>query len=175
MDAGPRHKLPEHFMTTQISIESFKELLLKLLDETFSNNHGIFLDRGTTLFQTLETVTASEASEKISANSATIAAQIEHLRFYLDVLDNYIHSHKDPKANWREIWETVSTVNDEEWQAIKQRLHQSHDKVMTTINSFEQWDSEFELGGALAILTHSAYHLGGIRTTLGAIRGRKNE
>jgi hypothetical protein len=159
-------------MTTHIDTSAFKELLLKLLDETFSNNHGIFLDKGTTLFQTLETVTATEASEKISANSATIAAQVDHLRFYLDVLDNYIHSHQDPKVNWREIWETVSTVHDEEWQATKQRVRESHDKVMTTINSFEQWDIEFEIGGALAILTHTAYHLGGIRTTLGAIRGK---
>ncbi|HEY6802156.1 MAG TPA: DinB family protein [Pyrinomonadaceae bacterium] len=159
-------------MTIQISIQALREPLLKCLDETFSNNHGIFLDKGTTLFQTLETVTAAEASEKISPNSATIAAQVEHLRFYLDVLDNYIHKREDTKVNWREIWDTVSTVNDEEWKAVKQRLRESHERVMTTINSFEQWDSDFEIGAALAILTHTAYHLGGIRTTLGTIRGK---
>ena len=159
-------------MTIQINIDDLKRPLLNCLEETFLKVHGIFLDKGTTLFETLDSVTAAEASQKISPNSATIAAQVEHLRFYLEVLNDYMHNHEVAKVNWREIWETVGTVDEEQWAKIKSDLRASHAKVMSTINSFEHWDGEYDIGGALAILTHTAYHLGGIRVALGVIRGQ---
>jgi DinB superfamily len=159
-------------MSKQIPIENLSKPLKQLFDETFTKVHGIFLDKGTTLFDTLDTISAEEASKSISSNSATIAAQVEHLRFYLDVLNTYIREQEIGKVNWREIWETVGTVTPEEWEAIKTRLKASHAAVLATINSFENWDGEYEIGGALSILTHTAYHLGGIRVTLGAVRGQ---
>jgi hypothetical protein len=157
-------------MSAQIPVERFKKALLTCLEETFSNVRGIYLDKGTTLFETLEGVSAAEASRAISANSATIAAQVEHLRFYLDVLDDYMRTGVDKQNNWREIWETVREVTPEQWEDIKRRLRQSHAQALTTINSFEKWDGKYDIAGALSILVHSAYHLGGIRLTLGAIR-----
>ncbi len=55
---------------------------------------------------------------------------------------------------------------------MKRRLRDSHERVMTTINSFEKWDGKYDIAGALSILVHTAYHLGGIRVALGAIRGK---
>jgi len=162
-------------MANHIAIESLKEPLLKCLDETFSNVHGIYLDKNTTLFQTIDSISSVEASEKISSNSATISAQVEHVRFYLDVLDEYMRTNESRKVNWREIWETIGQVTEEQWTDTKARLRSSHAKVISTINSFERWDGEHDIGGALAILTHTAYHLGGIRTTLGAIRARTDK
>jgi DinB superfamily len=161
-------------MSAQIPVERFKKPLLRCLDETFSKVHGVYLDKGTTLFETLDGMTAAEASQRISPNSATIAAQVEHVRFYLDVLHDYIQTREDRQNNWREIWETVGAVTPEEWEAIKSRLRASHSKVMATINSFDKWDGEYDIAGALSILTHTAYHLGGIRQALGAIRASRN-
>ena len=157
-------------MSAQIPVERFKKALLACLEETFSNVRGIYLDKGTTLFETLEGVSAAEASRAISANSATIAAQVEHVRFYLDVLDDYMRTGVDKQNNWREIWETVREVTPEQWEDIKKRLRQSHEQALATINSFEKWDGKYDIAGALSILVHTAYHLGGIRLTLGAIR-----
>ena len=159
-------------MSGQIPIERFKKPLLQFIDEIFSNVHGLILDKGTTLYETLANVTAEEASERVGPKSATIAAQVDHVRFYLDVLNGYMTTDDESKANWRKIWETVGAVDEEEWSRIKTRLRESHDQVMATINSFENWDGKYDVGGALAILTHTAYHLGGIRLTLGVIRGR---
>src|SRR6266508_2038150 len=156
-------------MSFQIPLERLKEPLLECLNETFSSVHGIYLDKGTTLFETLETITADEASQRISPNSATIAAQVEHVRFYLDVLNRYIQTKQDSQNNWREIWDTVEAVTPEQWDDMKNRLRASHSQVMTTINSFESWDGKYDIAGALSILTHTAYHLGGIRQALGAI------
>ena len=161
-------------MSKQIAIERFREPLLKCLEETFSKVQGIYLDKGTTLFETLESVTAQQASEKIGPNSATIAAQVEHLRFYLDVLDDYMLTNEVVTVNWRQIWETVSTVTPDEWDNIKARLQESHAKVMSRINALDEWDGPYDVDGAMSILTHTAYHLGGIRATLGVIRGRSS-
>ena len=157
-------------MPEQTSLERFKKALLACLDETFSQVRGIYLDKGTTLYETLDGVSAEEASRKVSSNSATIAAQVEHTRFYLDVLDDYMRTGVDKTNNWREIWETVNRVTPEEWEDIKRRLRQSHERVMETVNAFDAWDGKYDIAGALSILVHTAYHLGGIRMTLGVIR-----
>jgi hypothetical protein len=162
-------------MSAQIPVARLTKPLLRCLDETFSEVHGIYLDKGTTLFETLESVTADEASQRISSNTATIAAQVEHVRFYLDVLDKYIRTLEDSKNNWREIWETVGAVTPQEWEETKARLRDSYSKVMATITSFDEWDRKYDIAGALSVLTHTAYHLGGIRVTLGVIRARATQ
>ena len=162
-------------MSEQIPIARLKKPLLRCLEETFSEVHGIYLDKGTTLFETLESINADEASQRISQNTATIAAQVEHVRFYLDVLDKYIRTLEDSKNNWKEIWETVGEVTPSEWEDTKARLRDSYSTVMATINSFEQWDRKYDIAGALSVLTHTAYHLGGIRVTLGVIRARAKQ
>jgi hypothetical protein len=160
-------------MSAQIPVKRFKKALLACLDETFSDVRGIYLDKGTTLYETLAGVSAEEASHTISPRSATIAAQVEHIRFYLDVLDDYMRTGVDKTNNWREIWETVSAVTSDEWEEVNRRLRESHERVMATINSFEKWEGKYDIAGALSILVHTAYHLGGIRMTLGAIRAGK--
>jgi len=157
-------------LSAQIPVKRFKKALLACLDETFSSVQGIYLDKGTTLYETLDGVSAQEASQAISPQSATIAAQVEHIRFYLDVLADYMRTGVDQTNNWREIWETVSAVTPGEWEDMKRRLRASHERAMTTINSFEKWDGKYDIAGALSILVHTAYHLGGIRQALGAIR-----
>ena len=135
--------------------------------------HGVYLDQGTTLYETLDSVSAEEASQAASTKSATIAAQVEHIRFYLDVLDDYMRTGVDKTNNWREIWETVHQVTPDEWEETKRRLRASHERVMATINSFEKWDGKYDIRGGLSVLVHTAYHLGGIRQALGAIRAGK--
>ena len=157
-------------MAAQIPVERFRTQLLECLEETFSRIRGIYLDKRTSLYETLEGVSATEASRAISQNSATIAAQVEHVRFYLDVLDEFMRTGIDKTNNWREIWETVREVTPEQWEDIKRRLRQSHERVLATINSNKTWSGENDITSALAILAHTAYHLGGIRQALGAIR-----
>lgn len=158
-------------MAVQIPLERLKPTLLDFIDETFSRVHGMYLDKGTTLYETLESVTAEEASRSASSKTATIAAQVEHVRFYLDVLNEIITTgNYEKKYNWREIWDTVSVVTPEQWEDLKRRLHESHERVMATIDSFENWDGPYDIGGAISIVAHTAYHLGGIRQALGVIR-----
>jgi hypothetical protein len=162
-------------MSAQIPLENVRKPLLEVLDETFSKVHGIYLDKGTTLYDTLDGVSAAEASSAASTNSATIAAQVEHLRFYLDVLNDFMKTNEIKKTNWREIWDTVHTVTPDEWEKMKKRLRESHANVLNTIKAFDKWDGEYDFAGAMSIVVHTAYHLGGIRQALGVIRANRSQ
>jgi len=158
-------------MSVQIPIERIKPVLLALLDETFSQVHGMYIDKGTTLYETLDGVTAAEASRAASPKTATIAAQVEHVRFYLEALDEIMRTRNyEKKYNWQEIWDTVREVTPDQWEDVKRRLRDSHVSLLATIDSFENWDGPFDMSGVMSIIAHTAYHLGGIRQALAVIR-----
>ena len=157
-------------MSDQIPVELFTKELFECLDETFTEHHGVYLDKGTSLFETLQSVSAAEASRRAGKNCATIAAQVEHVRFYLDVLNDAMLNRSVGKVDWREIWNRVGEVTDQEWQSLQRRLRQSYERVMTTIRTYDHAKGENGVSGSLAVLTHTAYHLGGIRQALCVIR-----
>jgi hypothetical protein len=160
-------------MSNQIALERFTKELFECLDETFEAVHGVYLDKGTSLFETLETVSAEDASRASGDGCATVAAQVEHVRFYLDVLNDVIRSEEVVKVDWKEIWLSVRGVTPEEWEALKHRLRESYQRVLETLKSYDKWEGEYGVAGALAVLTHTAYHLGGIRQSLCAIKSSK--
>lgn len=152
-------------MSSTISMELFRNEIVDILNETFEQVSGIYLDRGTSLFETLDTISAQAASQPVSKTCATIAAQVAHLCFYIDVLAGHMTANPPQNVDWKHIWLTVSAVSSDEWEASKARLKVSYANVMTQIKTFDQWDSE-RMAGALAIAVHTAYHLGEIRQAL---------
>ncbi len=153
-----------------IAIEDFTSELFEIFDETFEHVQGIYLDRGTSLFETLDTISAEEASIPVSASCATIAAQVAHVRFYLEVLEGYMLNKPIAKVDWKEIWRTVSVVTPEEWEASKALLKETYQRIRSLMKSLATWDGENEIAGALAILVHTAYHLGEIRQALCVVK-----
>lgn len=162
-------------MAQQITLEQFKKELFECLEETFDAVRGVYLDKGTTLFETLENISAADASRAAAEPCATIAAQVEHVRFYLDVLNNMMQTEVVTESDWRDIWERVHEVTPEEWEAEKRRLRESYQRVLETIRNYDRWENEFGIAGALAVLTHTAYHLGGIRMTWAAIKSARSQ
>ena len=79
-------------MRAPIQVEYFTGALYMLLDETFDNVQGYFLDKGTSLFETLATISAEEASIPVGGKCATLAAQVKHVAFYLDVLERNVRT-----------------------------------------------------------------------------------
>lgn len=151
-------------------LERLVKSIFACLDETFVEVHGIYLEKGCSFFPTLEGVSAEEASGSVSPDSATLAAQVEHVRFYLDVLHDEIRKKHIDKVDWKETWLTVRRVTPEEWEEQKRRLRESYEQIMTTLKNMDVRKGENEIAGALSVLSHTAYHLGGIRQALRAIR-----
>jgi hypothetical protein len=157
-------------MSSTIQSEHFTKALYMLLDETFDNVHGIFLDKGTSMFETLATITAAEASIPVGGKCATLAAQVTHTAFYLEVLERNVRSGTFARVDWGEVWRTTREVTPSEWEAIKLRLRTAYDKIKTLIADAPAWPSENEIGGAMATIVHTAYHLGEIRQALCTIK-----
>jgi hypothetical protein len=150
-------------MNATISVMQFTGELLTLLTETFESVQGIYLDRGTSLTETLAEITAQEASVPVGNKCATIAAQVTHVCFYLDVLYRYIKTGQNEPVDWGEIWGTVRAVTPDEWSALQERLRQTYERTKEMVQNYDRWDTENSLGGAMAIVAHTAYHLGEIR------------
>ncbi|MBI5840540.1 MAG: hypothetical protein HZB19_10595 [Chloroflexi bacterium] len=152
-------------MEKTIKQDDFLVNLFSLLDETFDNTHGIYLDNDTSLFRTLETVSAKEASIPVGGKCASLAAQVAHVNFYLEVLERYVVHHDTSRVDWGEIWRTVEKVTPEEWDALRNKLKETYHRIEKIFHSNEVWNED-SIGGSLAIAVHTAYHLGEIRQAL---------
>ena len=109
-------------MTPSISLDRFREEIRAFLEETFENVRGIYLDKGTSLLETLDAVGAEEASQRAAEGSGSVAAHVQHVSFYLRVLQRALRGETLGKLNWREIWEQDRPVTPEEWRARVEEL-----------------------------------------------------
>ena len=158
-------------MANPIASERFSHEVLSILEETFEHPQGAFLDKGTSLFETLTTISAEEASRPVSANCASIAAQVAHIHFYIDLVLQFIRGENPGHADWGHIWHTVEKVTPEEWEASKTRLREAYLTIHDRITNFPAvWDIENSLSGTIALVAHAAYHLGEIRQALCTLR-----
>lgn len=153
-------------MSQTIQTAHFTAALYSLLDEAFDNVHGIFLDKGTSLFETLATLSAEEASVPVGGKCATLAAQVKHVAFYLDVLEKGVRTQQFERPDWGQIWRETKAVNAEEWETIKTDLRASYSRLKQLIADTSEWPSDRHIGGAIAAIVHTAYHLGEIRQAL---------
>lgn len=151
-----------------ISVNAFRQALLFILDEAFDNVHGAFLDKGDSLLPTLEGLTAAQASVPVCGDGNSIASQVNHVIFYFDVAFQYMRGENPGKQEWGVAWELVR-VTDEEWDGLKQQLRDRQHTLITLINETpaEAFSANEEMvGGAMATIAHTAFHLGQIRHAL---------
>ena len=160
---------PEKILPSKINQDDFLNSFFAILDETFENHHGIFLDENTSLFQTLETVSAEEASIPVGGKCASLAAQVEHVNFYLEVLERYIFQNDTSRVDWGEIWRRVEKVMPEEWDTSRAKLENTYRRIDEALHEMDAWNED-NIGGAMAIVVHTAYHLGEIRQALCALK-----
>jgi hypothetical protein len=153
-------------MTKTILQATFVTELLTILEETFETHHGVYLDKGTSLLTTLDQISADEASLPIGNQCATIAAQVEHVIFYLEILQQYMSGQEIVNIDWNEIWNRVSRVTNSEWAESKAKLKASYDRLIDMLQNLENWEHNDTIGGSMAIMVHTAYHLGEIRQAL---------
>jgi hypothetical protein len=153
-----------------VLVQHFTRELFEIFDETFEHVRGIYLDPGTSLFETLATISAAEASRPVSIRCASLAAQVAHVRFYIDTLSTYMRGENPGKVDWGEIWRTVEAVTPEQWAESQRQLKTSYQALRELMTTFTTWEGENEIAGALAVLAHTAYHLGEIRQALCTIQ-----
>ncbi len=157
-------------MANSIDITNVVRGFRFVLVETFEEVQGAYLDKGTSLFETLEQITAEQASQPMG-NCATIAAHVEHVHYYLKVLEDRMLGNDLSYVNWDTIWETVSTVDATEWDEMKSKLKTTYDRIKAYLDNADTWKGEHELSSMLGIIVHTAHHLGEIRQMMCHLKG----
>src|SRR5690349_3068179 len=143
-------------MTKSISQENFTNNIFAVFEETFDKHHGVYLDKGTSLFETLDTISAEEASRPVSSQCASLAAQVTHVIFYMEVLEKVIRHQEVSKVDWGDIWQRVEAVTADEWAALKQQLKDTYQRISALIHGIDNWDDDDHVGGIIAIVVHTA-------------------
>ncbi len=152
-------------MSELIEPKAFQNVLLDLLDETFENHHGIYLDKHNGLLETLELVSAEEASIPVGGKCASLAAQVAHATFYIESFERFALQGDNSPRDWGLIWRTVEKVTPEEWEDYKSKLKAAYQRMDKLFRENPVWNED-TMGGALSIVIHTAYHLGEIRQAL---------
>jgi hypothetical protein len=145
-----------------IPAAQFVEGVAYLLRETFAGSPegqpSAYLDRGVGFFSTLNAVSASDASREFYGT--TIAAQTEHAKFYLDRLCEFLNGRTE-RVNWEDSW-LIETVDDKEWDALCESVKATYNRTLICLAEHGEW-TEIQIGMAIGMIAHTAYHLGAIR------------
>src|SRR5215216_2427593 len=121
--------------------EDFKNNLFALMEETFeSKHHGIYLDNGTSLFETLETVSAQEASIPVGGKCASLAAQVAHVTFYIESFERFALQGDNSPRDWGHIWRTVEKVTPAEWNEYKRQLKDAYLRMDKLFHKNPTWN-----------------------------------
>jgi uncharacterized damage-inducible protein DinB len=147
-----------------IDSRDFTGNLEKLVDETFegppAEGGSAYLDKNAGLFQTIEPLSAAAASRPAQPGAPTIAAHCVHVAYYVEVLHEFL-SGRESELDWPGSWR-VHEVDERTWDAVRADLRTRYQALRRTIQTRASWDDD-TIGDALAILVHTAYHLGAIR------------
>lgn len=156
-------------MTNTIDAGKIRDAVKLLMSETFDDANGIYLDKGDSLWATLENVTAGQASIPIAPGHNSIAGQVNHLIYYFDLATIFMTGDTPEDVDWAEAWKTVA-VNEEEWSDLRHALRQKQKEVLRLIDTTpeEMFSDPNVLGGSYGVIAHSAFHLGQIRHALAA-------
>ena len=149
-----------------IENKDFTNNLFLLLKEFFESplvTGAACLDQKTGLFDTLNELSAEQVSKRVQ-DASSIAAHCEHMRFYLDIFLGGLQGKTYGKIDWKQSW-LVQSVNEGEWHALKEKLRAQYKELTQLLESFDFWD-DYRVGDPMAILAHTAYHLGAIRQLL---------
>lgn len=118
------------------------------------------------LHGTLEGVSAAEASRDV--NGTTLAAHVEHLRWAMQLVNDY-YGGKEAPPDWSESW-SVTTVDEESWRSLREALRTTGETLLTHLSTPVEWDQEMGRMALLASYGHTAYHLGAIRQLAKAVK-----
>lgn len=148
--------------------------ILDLFEETFEKVSGFYLDKKTSLIETIMPLSCTQASFLIQNHNKTIASHIYHIIFYIKVLQEYITNKREGKTDWNESWE-ISEVDTEQWENLKNSLIHEYNELKNFIKTIEKWDNDDIFNGIVSILVHCGYHLGAIRQMIKHINKRRLE
>ena len=122
------------------------------------------------LLASLDNLTASQASST-HAGGASIAAHVEHVRYGLAMLNQWLAGADAPwqNADWTAAWKR-NAVSDDEWRTRRADLRRELSAWIDGMRTPRELN-ERSLGWLMGSVAHLGYHLGAIRQIDRAARG----
>ena len=151
-------------------LDALRRNLAFLLEETFASparpGGNAYLDRQSGWEPTLASLSA-RGGVTACADPAErrIAGHVEHARLYLEALLRFADGRPE-KVDWDATW-GVREVTPVAWEALKASFEETSARVVRAFEDRDTWD-DHAIGAAMAVLAHSAYHLGAVRQRLAA-------
>jgi hypothetical protein len=142
--------------------ETINSNILRLLEETFTIPEGIYLDRAKGGLQATLAAIPAELASRETPNGRSIAAHVEHLRFYLVALHGYLNGATSP-TDWNASWQTRA-VSSQAWEKLQQDLNTAYQALLLETKAMPE--NDLRLSDVMAIVVHTAYHFGAIRQLL---------
>ena len=106
-------------------IDSIRQSLLCLLEETLHSHKGVYTNERTSLLETLAKMDADLASRRFTGLPQTIAGHVNHAKSYLSntiaMLRGEGTGDFDVAASW-----SVETVNAQEWERLQSALAKTY-------------------------------------------------
>jgi len=115
-------------------------------------------------------VSAAEASKSVDGSGesgTTIAANVEHLRWSLSMMNAAVRG-ENFEGKWKESWRLL-TVDNASWDALRNELRAEFEMLCQDLQAQTDLPEQY-LTGTLALLPHAAYHLGTIRQMIERVR-----
>lgn len=142
--------------------ETVAQIVRQLLDEGIRGapDGPTWFTDGAGLLASVDGLTAAQASTAPIEGSATVAAHLGHVHWFLSLLNAFARGER-PDVDWSRSW-PVRTVDEAEWRELRAGLERA----------FTEFDGHLAAGGAddeahlmpvLATVAHTAYHLGALR------------
>lgn len=155
-------------MAKAIAVEAYRNGFLAVLETVLVYSRGYFLEPQASIFETLASVSADEASRPIGVDGTTLAAQVAHVRFYIATRNDELRGGEERPVHWAAAWRT-GAVTDAEWRGLIEGLRAAYEQFLAFARTYEDWDEPM-IADAFALLGHCAYHLGEIRQGVGLLR-----
>lgn len=149
-----------------IQSEDVREIIRVLFNEAFEGSQGgwtwfVNTEPNCGVFGTIEGLTAEQASRSVVNGGRSIAAHVEHMRWWLANV-NTVARGGAWNPDWSGSW-AVHEVNDQQWYELRAALRREFDLVLEAIEAVPEFDNREMLTGMLAMAPHAAHHLGTIR------------
>lgn len=141
---------------------------LELLRETFEGPAGpstYFIDNDPKagFFGAVDALTAAEASRPTRPSGPTIAAQVFHAGFHLDMSTAWLRGDRADR-DWAKSWE-LGKVDDAAWAALRQQFRGQYEAFRQAV-AREPAAGGKSLSTVIGAIAHAAYHLGAVQQAL---------
>jgi hypothetical protein len=112
----------------------------------------------------LDRVSAEQASRVVGyPDAASIASHANHIRFALNLVNRAARGEDAfSDADWTGSWNVVA-VGELEWARLRAAVRSEYEALVATLETGPQWADPVMMTGAMAVIAHGAWHLGGLR------------